>query len=290
MVNLYSALKSVDFYKKVTIREMLCIEYKCMDQREYFNFWTDCGCIVYCTAGKKLYSSNAIDFEVKPGAVFYMKKGAYTGKNYLDEQYCALMFFTPDSFYKNFLHRFPNLKLKTEEIENLWEDGIIPLQIEPSLEAYFTSIFNYFANIANISKELLSVKLDELIINIFTQPKHKHFAAYLSSLELDRTTNIRNIMEENFASNLKLAEFAQLCNLSLSTFKREFSKIYGSSPAKWFLKRKLQLSQRLLRHSEKSVNEISFQCGFESPSHFIRVFKKEFGSTPLKYKEKMKDD
>ena len=92
-------------------------------------------------------------------------------------------------------------------------------------------------------------------------------------------------MEDNFASNMKLEEFAQLCNMSLSSFKRAFSKIYGDSPGKWLLKRKLHLAQNLLRHTDKNVNEIAFQCGFESTSHFIRVFKKQFESTPLKFRE-----
>ena len=110
MLNLYQTLKSVDFYKKVVIRDMLCVEYKCLDQRDQFDFWTDCGCLIYCTAGKKLYSSNAEDIEVKPGTILFMKKGAYTGKNYLEEQYCALMFFMPDSYFNEFFFAIPICK------------------------------------------------------------------------------------------------------------------------------------------------------------------------------------
>ncbi len=284
MDNLYQALQAVDFYRKVTIRDMLCVEYKCMDRRDYFDFWTDCGCLVYCTAGKKLYRSSTEDFEVSPGMIFFMKKGAYTGQNYLEETYCALMFFMPESFFRDFLFRFPHLKLGNRQIESLWQDGIILLENEPVLTGYFNSVIAYFKSAAQISKDLLGIKLDELVLNLFTQPAHKHFAAYLSNIGSDRDVNFKYLIEENYASNLKLEEYARLASMSLSTFKRVFRKNFGISPGKWLLSRKLHLAQKLLKQSGKNINEISFQCGFESSSHFIRVFKKEFGKTPHKFR------
>lgn len=288
MVNLNQALQSVDFYKKVKIRDMLCVEYICPAQTEFSNFWTDCACLVYCTSGKKVYSTHGEDFEVKPGAVFFMKKGGYSAKNYLEERYCALMFFMPDSFFQGFLFRFPHLKLTSDREENLWPDGIMPLQMEPTLEAYFFSILNYFSNVAKVSRELLEVKLDELLLSIFTQPMHRDLAGYLSSLEQEKVIKLRQIMEENFASGMKLEEYAQLCGMSLSSFKRQFVKVYGEAPGKWLLTRKLELTKRLLLHSEKNVNEIASQVGFENPSHFIRVFKKYFELTPLKFRARHK--
>lgn len=284
MLNFYQALQSADFYKKVIIEDMLCVEYKCLDQRDYFDFWTDCGCLVYCTAGKKLYRSNTADIEVSPGSIFYMKKGAYTGKNYHGDQYCALIFFMPDHFIQSFLSRYPDLRTPADQIESAWRDGIIPIDTNPALESYFFSFLHYFSHVLDIKKEILTVKLQELLLTIFTQDQHHSFAAYLSSLEQDRYWNFHHLIEENYASNMKLEEYAQLCNMSLSTFKREFLKRYGEAPGKWLLKRKLQLAARLLLQSDKIINEVSFQCGFESPSHFIRVFKKRFGCTPLKYR------
>lgn len=284
MLNFHQALQAADFYKKVIIKDMLCVEYKCLDQRDYFDFWTDCGCLVFCTAGKKLYRSNTADIEVAPGSIFYLKKGAYTGKNYLGDQYCALIFFMPDHFIQDFLLTYPHLEKLADQIADAWIDGIIPIESDPALESYFFSFLHYFSHVADIKKEILAIKIKELLLTLFTQEQHHSIAIYLSSLAQDRYWNFNYLIEENYASNMKLEEYAQLCMMSLSTFKREFLKRYGEPPGKWLLKRKLQLAARLLRQSDKIINEISFQCGFESPSHFIRVFKKRYGSTPLKYR------
>ncbi len=282
MVNLHQALVQVDIYKKVVIRDMLCVEYKCMDQRDYFHFWTDCGCLVYCTAGKKIYSSNGEDFKVSPGSIFYMQKGAYTGKNFLDEQYCALMYFIPDSYFQEFLVKYPNYRLNVLKDHQNYPK-IMQIENDTILDAYFHSVINYFSS--QINKELLGVKVDELTLNLFSNKQHQYIARYFSSLSKEKTTHLKQVVEDNFASNLKLDELAELCALSLSSFKRDFQKVYGESPGKWILGKKLDLSRNLLVNTDKNVNEISFQCGFESTSHFIRSFKKSFGSTPQKFRE-----
>lgn len=260
---------------------MLCVEYKCYDDRDYFDFWTDCGCFIHCISGKKIYGSLGEDINVNAGSTFYLKKGAYTGKNIHGDQYCALMFFMPDSFFQDFLTKYPHLKVK--ELDCVETGQIISIAPDQLLEAYFGSVMQYFAT--TVSKEILGLKMDELAVNLFTNPKHFEIASYLSSLSNDRSTSLRQIVEQNFSSNLKLEELAALCAMSLSSFKREFSRIYNDSPAKWMLKRKLKLSKNLLMTTDKSINEIAFQCGFEDTSHFIRVFKDMFSETPLKFRE-----
>jgi AraC-like DNA-binding protein len=214
-----------------------------------------------------------------------MKKGAYTGRNYLDEQYCALMFFIPDEYIMEFLLHHPNLKIREEKLEALWEDGILALTMDTLLEVYFASVLNYFTS-TNISNELLELKMEELILNIFNQPEHRNLAVFWSSISSNSASTLRHILEENFASSMKLEEYAQLCNMSLSTFKREFKKLYEEPPATWLLRKKLDLAGSLLKHSQKTIGEISFQCGFENPSHFSRAFKNQFSITPQKYRGK----
>ncbi|MBX2876647.1 MAG: AraC family transcriptional regulator [Saprospiraceae bacterium] len=285
MLNLHHALRSIRTYRKVEIEELLFVEYKCPDQEQFFEFWMEVGCLVYCTAGKKIYRSGAVDLQVEPGSVFFMKKGAYTGQNFFDETYCALLFFLPDEFIQQFLLRYLDLKFPEEHIRAFHSEGIISLEKEVVLETFFYSILQYLSGPVEFQKDILKIKLDELLLNLFTHPFHQPLAGYFSSLLHNDRAQLRQIMEENYASRMRVDEYAQLCHMSLSTFKREFTKHYGSSPAKWILGRKLELSARLLQGSHKSVNEVSFQCGFESSSHFIRVFKQHYQFTPAQYRK-----
>ena len=94
------------------------------------------------------------------------------------------------------------------------------------------------------------------------------------------------VMEENFAYNLKLKDYAQLCHMSLSTFKKSFNQYYQTTPAAWLQQRKLQHAVHLVLHGDLSISEISLECGFEDASHFIRVFKQAHQLTPLQFRQK----
>ena len=92
------------------------------------------------------------------------------------------------------------------------------------------------------------------------------------------------IMTDNYPYNLKLEEYATLANMSLSTFKRSFKSIFNESPGRWIANKKIALATQFLKASDKTVNEIAYDCGFEDPSHFIKVFKKYENVTPLAYR------
>ena len=72
--------------------------------------------------------------------------------------------------------------------------------------------------------------------------------------------------------------------MSLSTFKRNFKSVFNESPGRWITNEKITLATQFLKTSEKTVNEIAYDCGFEDPSHFIKVFKNRKNITPLAYR------
>jgi len=91
-------------------------------------------------------------------------------------------------------------------------------------------------------------------------------------------------MEANFHHNLPIETFAEMCHRSLSSFKRDFRKLYGTSPGRWLVGRRLSHAMSLLQHTQLSITQISFECGFEDLSHFSRAFKDKFGRNPSAYR------
>ncbi|WP_420152093.1 helix-turn-helix domain-containing protein, partial [Siphonobacter sp.] len=76
---------------------------------------------------------------------------------------------------------------------------------------------------------------------------------------------------------------AFLCHTSLSTFKRRFAKIYGTSPNKWFLEKRMQKAAQLLKQGDYKVSEVYYEIGYENLSSFIQSFKQVYGVTPKQY-------
>jgi len=92
------------------------------------------------------------------------------------------------------------------------------------------------------------------------------------------------VMQNNFAFNLTLEEYAKLACKSVATFKREFKKTFNDTPAKWVLRKKLKFATELLENTSLTVGEICFECGFENQTHFSRVFKEKMSVSPLQFR------
>jgi AraC-like DNA-binding protein len=106
----------------------------------------------------------------------------------------------------------------------------------------------------------------------------------ISSLFSPKEHSFKEIIDAHVFSNLSVEELAQLASLSVSSFKREFSRIYGDSPAHYLKKKKLQRAEELLLVSELRISDIAFDCGFNEVAHFSKSFKEKHGVSPTTYR------
>ena len=98
-------------------------------------------------------------------------------------------------------------------------------------------------------------------------------------------TRILADIDESFAEITGVAEIAARHFVSTSTLDRWFREYIRTSPKKYLASKKLVFAARLLDNGA-SVTEASVAAGFSDSSHFIVLFKKKFGTTPLKYKKR----
>ena len=124
-------------------------------------------------------------------------------------------------------------------------------------------------------------KLRELLVTLMGDPEVRQLvlreAADWGSRDEDR---IVSIMTTHSLSPLNLPDFAKLCAMSISSFKRRFQGVYGVPPAKWLTKVRLEHARSILLNGDLSVSEICHMSGFRDVSSFIRVFRRNFGVTP----------
>ena len=82
------------------------------------------------------------------------------------------------------------------------------------------------------------------------------------------------------SSNVSINELADMCCLSVSTFKRRFRERYSLSPHRWFLDCRLDIAAMILHRTSVPTRHIATLCGFINVSHFIATFKRRYGITP----------
>ncbi|RPI69967.1 MAG: AraC family transcriptional regulator, partial [Ignavibacteriales bacterium] len=150
---------------------------------------------------------------------------------------------------------------------------------------YFLSLISYFTKTKPPSESLLKLKFEELIISLLSGGNNNQLVQYFKDIYCENKTSIKEIMESNFSNNLSLEEYARLSARSLSTFKRDFYTTYRKTPGKWLTEKRLEYSRYLIRNTNKNIEDITFESGFRNRSHFIKVFKEKYGTTPLKFRE-----
>jgi AraC family transcriptional regulator, exoenzyme S synthesis regulatory protein ExsA len=192
----------------------------------------------------------------------------------------CLLFFFPQECIENFFLKYPrpnvdrktNIKQEPEPYFRVEKDDFI---------RHFINSLEDVCHLQNsVSQKILGLKFEEIILYL-TYKYNDEFLTYLKSLLVDeRKLSFKTIVEKNVYTNLNLEEIAFLCNMSLSTFKRQFVQIYQVSPGKWFQRMRLNKAREILNGNKVKPSEIYMDFGYDSLSNFSAAFKNEFGYSP----------
>lgn len=286
MINYYQGARTnTKVFKQLFCKDLLFVYYDCPLGCNREDRWSQYNYILYIITGKKILYTTTHSWLLTKGTAVFVKKGACIIEELNGEVLCLMAFFIPDSYFRSFLSE--NIALLTEEKINTHEnDLVLSIEVNEMMRTYYESVIPYFFSSVKPSEYLLELKFKELLYNIIGNPANTELNSFLHTLISSQANNIQTIIEANYCFNLTLGEYAKLCNRSLSSFKRDFNNIYGESPAKWLLVKRLEHAHKLLCNSNIPIVDISFESGFENSTHFSHAFKKHFGISPLKYRQK----
>ncbi len=148
---------------------------------------------------------------------------------------------------------------------------------------YVNSILLLLKSPSKFTDQFKQIKLEELLLYLlYTDPGKLLSLSIIAKDSEDM--QLRNAAESHITTPISVDELAFLCNTSLSTFKRRFLNIYGTSPQRWLTRQKMQLAANLLKHPQQRPGDIYAQVGYANQSGFILAFKKEYGMTPTAYR------
>lgn len=95
---------------------------------------------------------------------------------------------------------------------------------------------------------------------------------------------IKQSLDTFFMNPFSLEELEEKYHISKYRICREFSAAFGLPPLKYLNKRRIEAAKNLLLSGDKRIHEIAADVGYENTNHFINLFKKETGLTPLVYR------
>jgi AraC-like DNA-binding protein len=125
---------------------------------------------------------------------------------------------------------------------------------------------------------LTDIKVREAIMILLqTNPSIKNI---LFDFSEPGKIDLEAYMNEHYKFNVDLNRFAYLTGRSLATFKRDFEKIFNTSPNRWLQKKRLNDAYYLIKEKGWKSSDVYLEVGFKDLSHFSFAFKKTFGIAP----------
>jgi len=192
----------------------------------------------------------------------------------------CLLFFFPQKNVEDFFVKYPQLNFKRKTNTEHEPQPYFRLQKDEFITHFIISLEGICHLQHSISQKILQLKFEEIMLYL----AHKYndeFLIFLKSLLVDeRKFSFKTIIQKNVYTNLNLEEIAFLCNMSLSTFKRQFLQIYEVSPGKWFQRMRLNKAREMLNGNKVKPSDIYMDFGYDSLSNFSAAFKNEFGYSP----------
>ncbi|MEO6838531.1 MAG: AraC family transcriptional regulator [Ginsengibacter sp.] len=233
--------------------------------------------LFFILQGEKLLHFHDKTITINSNQLVLLRKGIYTISEYIPDggEFEALMIFIPEKFlrefYFNILESNPATPAET------------PFVIIPSneiLNSFKIQYLNYFGKSFKTLRQILSIKLHEIFLILLSSKNKTEVLNFVHSCVSIEAIDIDFIVQKYLFQPITIDELANLSSRSLASFKRDFKKKYNASPKHWINQKRLSHANMVLHNTRKTISEITYECGFENVSHFIKLFKKEFGITP----------
>ena len=87
--------------------------------------------------------------------------------------------------------------------------------------------------------------------------------------------------------NFGVEQIASELNISTQTFRRRLQNATGETPKAYIQAIQMERAITLLKQNQElSISQIAQQCGFNDVSSFSHTFRRIYGCSPTRYREK----
>jgi AraC family transcriptional regulator, exoenzyme S synthesis regulatory protein ExsA len=237
-------------------------------------------------SGKKSILNIADTANFEAGDLMILAKGNCLVSEALPEGglFSSLVLYFTNEVYMDFLGKYQGL-MKGKTPGPADRKPVLVWRQDGFIHSYVASLRVFLQSTAATIPEFRQLKLEELLLYLLQADPWKFQALAILPGD-DEDMRLRKAVESNVCNPVTVEELAFLCNISLSTFKRKFSKLYGTSPIKWLVREKIRIAAGLLKNPGERPGLVYEKVGYENHSSFTQAFKQQFKVTPKEYRDR----
>ncbi|MDP4180513.1 MAG: helix-turn-helix domain-containing protein [Bacillota bacterium] len=161
-----------------------------------------------------------------------------------------------------------------------WKQFLVESEFLQFINRFMSEYDNKLPGRDNMLKSISSIITHELIRGLLGRNLLSGYGS--GRLEIEK---VIGYMNQYFGEKLTIKKLAAVANISESHLIRIFKKETAMSPLEYLIKLRINKAKKLLRNRNLRITDISFKCGFNSPSNFSSSFIKHSGMTPSDYQK-----
>ncbi|MEG2614435.1 MAG: AraC family ligand binding domain-containing protein, partial [Alistipes sp.] len=132
----------------------------------------------------------------------------------------------------------------------------------PSIRNFFVNTNNYLRDEQFRHDQTAEhIKMTELIYNIISHDDGCLKSKILSNIDTAKE-NFEQVIYDHVFKDVSIDDLARATNRSLTSFKKEFRRLFRIPPHKWFIRQRLMHARLLLISTSLSISQIGVQCTF----------------------------
>lgn len=184
-------------------------------------------------------------------------------------------------FARHFRRKYPEVRLEIDRVMTE-EDGLICSGTSTSM---FTLILNTIETYS--TPELASICSKSLLVDPGRETQAPYMMMKFPKDHFDaEILEAQKLMETRYSDVMSIDAIASSVGISPRHFKRRFKQATGESPLGYLQQVRIEVAKNRLETTHESMENITWQIGYEDSSSFRRLFRKYTGLSPREYRDK----
>ena len=243
--------------------------------------------ILFITNGSGIHIIDSNQYEILPPTVFFLSPGQAHKLELSNDVEGYIFLFTAEFFLldkqnKNGLLELPFFFNINQENE--------PLHLENESDINFLTTLFKKGSLEMDNQNQYSNNVIQSLLDLILNTCNLLYPEAINTVEKGKghllVKRFRQLIEEKYQENLSINSYAELLNVTPNHLTQTIKSLTGKTSNE-LIKDKLVLEiKRLLKHTDLTSTEISFQLNFKDQSYFTKIFKKHTGLTPNTYRNK----